>query len=73
MLPHNGGFPVVTVAFIQFIRPNTHVLARKGNGVNELEWNKKIVLPNERVVAQWKGWRRRIVVGYGELSFTQPQ
>ena len=37
VLPHNDGLPVVTVGFIQFIRPNTHVLARKRTGVNDLE------------------------------------
>ena len=57
MLPHNDGFPVVAVAFIQFIRPITHVFARRRNGVNELEWNRTRTLPSERVVAQWKGWR----------------
>ena len=37
MLPHNDGFPVVMVGFIQFVRPSTHVLACKRTGVNDLE------------------------------------
>ena len=54
MLPHNDGFPVVTVVFIQFIRPSTHVLARKRNGVDDLVRNRINTSPTERDVAQWE-------------------
>ena len=55
MLPHNDGFPVVTVGFIQFIRPSTHVLARKRTGVNDLEGTEHSSLQNEHNVAQLRG------------------